>query len=138
MNYPITKLPLLIIILISLLMTGCSVTKKIPVPDSIIDIHHNYEIDQNKKLCTVKVEVKNTTKYDLKKVNIHLSSESIHLIKSYEVPMIGPGKDKNISFIINDNLYPKDLRIYVTGYYYVISKDTHFIYDYPLAPKLNL
>ena len=54
------------------------------------------------------------------------------LTKEYKIPSISVGEVEKISFVLEDKSYPKDLRIYVKGYYKKVLKNNLFICDYPL------
>lgn len=142
MKYRFNKECLFSIFLISLLLVGCSgnttASNNTVTPDPIIDIQHTYEINQNTKQGTINIEIKNVTKEVLKELQIHVNAKSSSYVKEYKVSSISPGKAEKISINLGDRPYPRDLRIYVKGYYYIISKNTTFTYDYPLEPKLKL
>lgn len=131
MNYLFNKI-CLFIILISFLLAGCSsniiIHNNTIVPDPVINIGHIYRTNQG----SINIEIKNVTKEDIKRLQIKVSSEESNLIKEYKISSISAGSAKKISFTLDDKIYPKDLRIYVNGYYKKVSKNNLFICDYPL------
>lgn len=118
-------------VLIITLPTGCSAINTVP-PDPVIVINHAYEIEMSKG--TINIEIENVTEEVIKDLEITVNSKTNNYNQEQKIKAIDPRDVNRISFNLDGKPYPKDLRIYVKGYYKKNSINNLFICDYPLEP----